>query len=62
METLEKEMVALQGFARQVPKLEDAHKEIVALVQAPDEVQNTFKALLVLLGENENHFQVHEIR
>lgn len=51
---LKDELIALHGFARQVPRLEDAHKEIVALPHAQDEVLNTFKALLILLGEKPN--------
>ncbi|XP_053384822.1 lim and transglutaminase domain protein ltd-1-like [Mercenaria mercenaria] len=54
---IEDEIVALNGFARQVPKLEEANKEIVALKNAPDEVHNTLKALLVLLGESEYYLE-----
>ena len=55
---LEEDIVALRGFARQVPKLEEANKEIVALKHAPSEVHNTFKALLVLLGDSEQNLEV----
>ncbi|XP_060608341.1 uncharacterized protein LOC132760373 [Ruditapes philippinarum] len=48
---LRNDIKALGGYARMVPTLEDAHKEIIALKHAPEEVYNTFKALLVHLGE-----------
>ena len=49
---LRNDIKALGGYARMVPRLEDAHKEIIALKHAPEEVYNTFKALLVLVGES----------
>jgi hypothetical protein len=48
---LRDDIKALGVYARMVPTLEDAHKEIIALKHAPEEVYNTFKALLVLLGK-----------
>ncbi|XP_045176045.2 lim and transglutaminase domain protein ltd-1-like [Mercenaria mercenaria] len=54
---IENDIVSLNGYTRQVPKLEEANKEIVALKNAPEEVHNTLKALLVLLGESEYYLE-----
>ncbi|XP_045176481.2 uncharacterized protein LOC123537012 [Mercenaria mercenaria] len=50
---LEEELTALRGFARQVPELEEAHRDVLALHHPPVEVEDVFKSLLVLLGESD---------